>query len=178
MSAKWQRVKIDIPEHLTPIEREALALEILDFIRIRTKEKNLDKNNRPFPGYSKSYVKSLDFKIAGKSKGRIDLTLSGDMLGALDLLGHKKGELVLGFENGTPENARADGNIRGTYGKPKGDPSKARDFLGITPKDLTSLLKNYPKQKDNSAYAESVINVAKDRANVEIDGDFDEDEED
>lgn len=168
MSAKWQRVKIAIPDYLSPDERQALAFEILNFIRERTQKKNVDKNNRPFPAYSSSYAKSLDFKIAGKSKGSVDLTLSGDMLGALDLLSHKKGELLIGFENGSQENARADGNIRGTYGQSKPNSSKARDFLGISPTDLKTILKNYPANKDLTDYVEAVLNVAKSPDNVEI----------
>lgn len=172
MGAKWQKVKIEIPEHLTPDERQAVALEILDFIRERTQKKNLDKDNKPFPPYSKEYVKSLDFKIAGKSRGKVDLTLSGDMLGAMDLLSHKKGSIMIGFENGTPENAKADGNIRGTYGNPT--PVKApRDFLGIAQKDLNSILKNYPDIKDKQARRErvdAVLNILKSQDNVSVDG--------
>lgn len=171
MPAKWQRVKIEVPEHLTPDERQAVALEIIDFIRERTQKKNLDKNNRPFPAYSASYVKSLDFKIAGKSKGKVDLTLSGDMLGALDLLSHKKGILTIGFEKGSTENARADGNIRGTYGN-KSPVSDPRDFLGIDPKDLNSILKKYPAtdpaiKKDR---VDAVLNILQSDNNVVIDG--------
>lgn len=144
MSAKWQRVKIEIPPVYGPTERRAIAQDIVDFIVERSKD-GRDKNNRPFAGYSKEYQESLDFKIAGKSKS-VDLTLSGDMLGALDLLAHRKGEVVVGYQKGTDENGRADGNIRGTYGnsRPVGP---ARDFLGITKKDLKTILAKYPVAK-------------------------------
>lgn len=143
MSAKWQRVKIEIPEDYGPQERRAIATEIVDFIRTRTQKKRVDKNNHPFAKYSPDYVKSLDFKIAGKSKGKIDLTLSGDMLGALDVIATAKGQVTVGFENGSQENARADGNIRGTYGKKPGT-GPSRDFLGIAQEDLERILKRYP----------------------------------
>jgi hypothetical protein len=145
--AKWQRVKIDLPDVYGPEERRAIALDVLDFIRKRTQD-GRDKKNRSFPGYSKSYEDSLDFKIAGKSKGQVDLTLSGDMLGALDLLSHKNGQIMVGYENGTEENAKADGNIRGTYGgKSTG---KRRDFLGITSSDLGQILERYPVKGKNA----------------------------
>lgn len=145
MPAKWQRVTIEIPDEYGPLERQAIAAEVLDFIRTRTQEKSVDKNNKPFPKYSKEYLDSLDFKIGGKSK-KVDLTLSGDMLGALDLINHKKGQLLIGFQNGSEENARADGNIRGTYGK-SSSTGKARDFLGISSTDLQSIIDKYPSDR-------------------------------
>ena len=141
VSVRWQRFTLDIPEHLDGAQRLQLADDIIETIKRRT-EAGKDKNGKSFPGYSKTYIESLDFKVAGKSPNRIDLTLSGDMLAALQLLGHEDGKLTIGFEPGTEENARADGNIRGAYG---GDPNprKARDFLGIAPKELDKILRHY-----------------------------------
>jgi hypothetical protein len=142
MSTKWQRFTVEIPRNIKPDAREMLADEIMDFIRDRVTGKNLDKRNKPLPEYSKEYAKSLEFKIAGKSKDDVNLTLSGDMLGALTLLDHRSGKLTIGFENGTPENAKADGNIRGTYGKSKPVGPK-RDFLGLTQSDLERILTKF-----------------------------------
>lgn len=141
MSTKHQKVTFKIPKDLGDDERAALADDILETIRRRT-ERGIDKTGARFPRYSESYVKSLDFKIAGKSKSKIDLTLSGDMLAALEVLDSRPGAITIGFENGSSENARADGNIRGSYG---GSPnsSKARDFLGIPPGELARLLRFY-----------------------------------
>lgn len=141
MPAKWQRFSVEIPEDYGPSERESIAQDVLQFIRDRT-QKGLNKNNRAMPGYSKEYIHSVEFRAAGKDAGKVDLTLTGDMLGAMDLISHQKGKLILGFENGTFENAKADGNIRGTYGKSKAT-KKKRDFLGITKSDLARILDNY-----------------------------------
>lgn len=149
MSAKWQRVDISVSKKYSENELSAIGLEIVDFIRKRTQEKGLDKNNRPFARYSKEYTKSLDFKIAGKSKA-VDLTLSGDMLGALDVINVMRGKIRVGFENGSQENAKADGNIRGTYGQPK-KTAPSRDFLGLTNSDLQRILSKYPPGDARSA---------------------------
>lgn len=141
MPAKWQRFSIEIPEEYGPSERELIADEVIHFIQERTK-KGLNKNNKQMPGYTKDYIDSVEFKAAGKSAGKVDLTLTGDMLGALSLLSHKKGKIMIGFENGTFENAKADGNIRGTYGGSK-PTRKKRDFLGITQADLALILDKY-----------------------------------
>lgn len=116
-----------------------LADLVIEHIVDRT-QRGLDKDGRKFPGYSPEYVKSLDFKIAGKSKGDVNLTLSGDMLAAIDILQDKPGLIRIGFEKGSDENARADGNIRGTYGSDTPSRKKARDFLGLPDKVLEKLI--------------------------------------
>lgn len=135
----WQKLKLDIPDDLSPKERETLADLVIEHIVDRT-DRGLDKNGKKFPGYSKNYIKSLDFKNAGKSKSNVNLQLSGDTLAALQLLNHKSGQILVGFVNGTEENAKAEGNIKGTYGQPSPIPGKQRDFLGIEPKKLKELI--------------------------------------
>lgn len=99
-------------------------------------------NGKAFPKYSKEYMDSLDFKNAGKSEsGTVNLQLSGDMLAAIKLLSNSKTSLVIGFEKGSEENAKADGNIRGTYGSDKPNPKKARPFLGISKDELSEIVK-------------------------------------
>lgn len=130
---------MEIPTDLKPDQRQQLADLVVEHIVERT-QRGKDKNGDPFPRYSKSYIKSLDFANAGKSKNRVDLTLSGDMLAALKLLRHRNGEIVIGFDSGTVENDKAEGNILGSYGK-EPNPSKARDFLGIQPAKLRELIR-------------------------------------
>ena len=127
-----------IPENLTKAQRVELADLVIEHIVDRT-QRGVDKDGKKFPGYSKSYLASLDFRNAGKSPSKVDLQLSGDMLAALELLSERNGRLMIGFENGTEENDRAEGNRLGSYG---GDPNpkKARDFLGIDRDKLAELI--------------------------------------
>lgn len=140
-----QKVTLEIPDDLKPKEREDLAFAILEHIRERTASgtglNSAGTRLKDFPKYSKSYIKSLDFRIAGKGS-TVNLTLSGDMLDAMDLLKHKKGELTIGFERGSEENARAEGNILGSYG---GAPNaaKARNFLGVTRSELKMIVGDF-----------------------------------
>lgn len=131
----WMRTKIQIPKHLKPSQRELLGEEIVDFI-INRSAAGLDKNNRKFKKYSKAYA---DMK--GVNEGDVDLVLTGEMMESLQLLNHRNGELMIGYDKEDDINAKAEGNITGSYG---GDPNpkKARDFLGITKKDLYSILKD------------------------------------
>lgn len=130
-----------MPEELTPDQITELGDLIVEKIVDRTL-KGKDKDGQRFPGYSKSYKESLDFKNAGKSASNVNLELSGDMLAALQVLKEGKTYIDVGFEEDTPENARADGNIRGTYGKQRGSKAKARNFLGISDDELRKLIKN------------------------------------
>ncbi len=145
------KTKISIPKGLGPKEREAIAYEVIEAIIERT-QKGKDKNGDRFNSYSKSYKESLNFKIGGKTN-KVDLTLSGDMLADLQLLKHKNGEIVIGYENGTESNAKAEGNIRGTYGQKTPDERKAKDFLGIQKKELSQILELYPADDRKSRIA-------------------------
>lgn len=129
---------MEIPKELTPTQRLELGDLIIEHIVERT-QKGLDKNGEKFPAYSKEYIRSLDFKNAGKSRNRVDLQLSGDMLAALQVLATSAGKITVGYERGTDENARAEGNILGSYGGDP-DPKKARDFLGIDRKKLKEFI--------------------------------------
>lgn len=149
MSTKWQKFDIDLDASYTAAEREAIADAVIEQIRKRTQEENKGLNGRQFAKYSPSYQKSIEFKVAGKSPGDINLTQTGNMLRAITLLSSKKGRITIGFPKGSKENAIADGNIRGTYGKasPIKDGPK-RSFLGIQSKEWKKIIKDFPA--DNS----------------------------
>ncbi len=141
---KQQKFTLKLPDGYSKAEQEAIATEVIDFIIDRTQKKNKDKRNRDFKPYSKEYAGSLDFKIAGKSKNKVDLTLSEEMLNELKLVKNRLGEVEIGYDGRRSKlNGKVEGNILGTYGQKKST-GKARDFLGITKKDLDTILENYP----------------------------------
>lgn len=145
MSTKWQRIRIPLPE---PVKSKSDQEEIGDLIVERIVERTdqgRDKDGRAFAKYSQAYKNSLDFKNAGK--GPVNLQLSGDMLASLKVLGSTKNWVEVGFEKGSEENAKADGNIRGTYGSDTPDPKKARDFLGIEAAKLARIVKYVTSDK-------------------------------
>ena len=108
---------------------------IVDYIRERTKEgTGIRSNGRlyDFPDYTPTYR-----KIKGQSK--VDLTLSDDMLSAMRVLSLRGSTAIIGFDNGTEENAKAEGNILGSYGRDP-NPRKARSFLGVNKQELADIL--------------------------------------
>jgi hypothetical protein len=165
MMHQWQLkpIIIDINPEYDQEQRQAIADEVIDFIVNRSKQ-GLDKYNRSFPNYSKSYKDSLDFKIAGKSSS-VDLTLSGDMLDSIELLSNRKGSITIGFRPGS-ENDKAEGNIIGSYGQPSGNPAKSRDFLGIHPSDLSSILNKYPLSKETITIENKALQAILERLGI------------
>lgn len=109
--------------------RDAIAQALMDKIIKRT-EGAKDINDSPFRGYSKEYKKSLDFKAAGKSS-KVNLKLSGDMLGLLDIVETSGNTVTLGWTE-SDEAAKAHGHITGD----KKGPKVKRDFFGLSPKDV------------------------------------------
>lgn len=148
MGQRDREFVLDLSEY-SEAEREAIALEVIDKIIKRTKA-GKDKDGNPLAPYSKDYKESLNFKIAGKS-GRVNLTLSGDMLDSLEIIeNYGNGKVKIGYSSGNPEGGKAEGNILGTYGQDT-KVGPARDFLGIAPDELDSVLKKYPPESEKAA---------------------------
>jgi hypothetical protein len=167
--ARQQKFSVKLPPGLDDFEKQAIATEVIDRIIARTKEQNVDKDGKSFPKYSQEYIKSLEFRVAGKSSGDINLTLSGDMLNSLELLETKPKSIVIGFRKGTQENERAEGNILGSYG---GDPNprKARNFLGISDSELSQILELYEQNPSRA----NQINLISDASTEFVSGALDE----
>lgn len=158
MSKKYpdSEFEVSIDERYTAEEREAIAAEIMSRVRQRTLS-GKDVNGRNFPGYEPKYVKSVDFKAAGKSKNQVNLRLSGEMLAYMEVLKNQKGKVVIGYSD-EDQAGKAEGNNIGSYGGKK-NPKKARNFLGINPKELSSILAKYPLREDarRDARTEAVL---------------------
>lgn len=165
MGAEHAAVWLDIPAGLSDSEKVELGDAYIEYIYQRTTKRNVDKNGEPFPEYSDAYVESLDFKNMGKSK-QVNLKLSGDMLAEMKILAYEDDRIQIGYDMGSTENGKADGNIRGTYGKDEPNPSKARDFLGFDGKELKAKARidlQYARNKPSSqGEREAVSSLSKD----------------
>jgi len=114
--------------NLTNNEKRAFGDALIRKIRERT-AKGIDANGNRFPGYTKEYKESLDFRIA-KSGSTVNLRLSGDMLTSLTVTDIGVSSITIGFDD-PEEEAKAAGNILGTYGQSRPSASKARPFVGL-----------------------------------------------
>lgn len=137
-----QKVKIEIPKDLPPEAREDLARKIITYIQERTATEQKGYNPDTGRNYSlsrKPYTEKYAEK-KGVGETDVDLLLSGDMLDAIELLTHRSGSITIGYPAGSDQNGKAEGNQKGTYGKSKPDPKKARPFLGISKGDLRRII--------------------------------------
>lgn len=106
---------------------------ILDKIKSRTEEgKGYNGKNLKSP-YSKSYADSMEFKAFGKSKGNVNMTLSGDMLGLMDIIEDKGNKITIGWDD-AEQNAKA-------YNHNVGDTVPKRPFFGINNKELYEIIR-------------------------------------
>jgi len=80
--------------------------------------------------YSKSYRQSKEFKAFGKTS-KVNLKLTGDMLGLLDIKSISGNSITIGWDD-PEENAKA-------YNHSVGDTVKARPFFGVSKKDLKEI---------------------------------------
>jgi hypothetical protein len=107
---------------------------IIDYMENRVSDgRGLDNVKLKSP-YSDSYADSLNFKAAGKTKNNVNMKLSGDMLGSIDLLKVDGSKLTIGIED--PDQAiKAYGHQTGFEGHPflKGP---KRPFFGVSTEEL------------------------------------------
>ena len=131
----WMRTKIELPDDLDieRSEKDEIAEKVIEYIKERTASGVGSKAGRRFnfPAYSKSYIESAAFKKAGKSPGEVNLKLSGEMLDDLRVLSIRGNAILIGFENGSLSNDKADGN------------SKTRPFLALNKSELSSILREF-----------------------------------
>jgi len=147
--------EVQLNEGYSEEQRQAIAAEIISFVRQRTLGGKSVTGGR-FPKYSSQYVNSTDFKAARKSTTP-NLRLSGDMLAYMELVKNEKNKLVIGYGDENPEAGKAEGNQIGSYGKSP-NPDKARKFLGIKPEDLNRILAKYPVDSEKADLrAEAVL---------------------
>ena len=153
MATKIQRVRFNIPKSISSEDRPEFIDQVVEKMRSNAesgKGRKFDNKStrdglidayKKFPKYSKEYIASLDFKNAGKSPSKVDLTLSGDMIQSLDVVRETANTVEIGFPS--DQDGKADGNIRGTYGTSKPDAKKARNFLGLTTSDYNKIVRKF-----------------------------------
>ena len=123
--------------------REAIGEAILQKIRTRTEAgtsmsfsaTGAGREGRLKSPYSKEYKNSLDFKAFGKSPGKINMTLTGDMLGLMDVKKQTGESITIGWDE-KDENAKA-------FNHSIGDTVPRRPFFGISKSELSNIKKEF-----------------------------------
>lgn len=121
----------------TESERRQLGIAIIDYIIKRTKRgqgigKRAFRNSAGKTKYSETYIETREFKIANKSKSKINLSLSGDMLNSIEVTDVSLvGRIVIGI----PDDSENDKSV---FMREKG-----YDFLGLTQDELNDIVRSF-----------------------------------
>ncbi len=120
--------------------KEYIGEAIIDYIRERTESGRGVKfgddgkaRSVNLKKYSKDYIESDDFKAFGKSKDQVNMKLTGDMLGLMDVVDVGKNSITIGWND--------DEQIPKAYNHIVGDTVPSRPFFGISKSELNELAK-------------------------------------
>ena len=121
-------VDLDAPELM-----EYIGERIIEKIRERTLDgKGINGKNLKKP-YSESYSKTPEFKAFGKSKSNVNMTLSGDMLGLMQIIEAEDGKIKIGWDD-PEQTAKA-------YNHNAGDTLPKRPFFGLNNTETKELVR-------------------------------------
>jgi len=151
----WTKTSIKIPSGYSAAERRSIAQDFVDYIVDRTR-KGKGKDGKAWTGkagkYSEAYKKSFEFK-AKTNKSKVTLELFGDMLSSIEQISNTPGKVSIGIKKGDEDYGKAEGNIRGTYGKKSPIAGKARPFMDLSPTEIRKILQPYKAKKTREELA-------------------------
>jgi hypothetical protein len=110
--------------------RLSIAQDMIDLMISRTREDHVSVDGESFEKYSDSYKKSDKFSEYGKSNS-VDMTLTGDMLGSIDVIEDAEDYIVLGLAD--DQNGKAHGHMVGANNLP------VRRFFGVNKADIENI---------------------------------------
>lgn len=110
--------------------KEKIGQYFIDKMKSRTRS-GIDINGDKFAPYSESYKNSIPFQAAGKSK-HVNLKLSGDMLGSIDIVKVEGNKIRIGFDDREQE-LKAHGHMTGGG---NGNKLPIREFFGVSESEI------------------------------------------
>lgn len=145
--------------------KTALGQAIIDKIRARTESgegvkfdsRGRGRSTKLKSPYSEAYAKSDEFKAFGKSKTKVNMKLTGDMLGLMDITKIDGNKLEIGWDD-REETLKA-------YNHLTGDTVPQRPFFGISKSELKEIKKEFGREikealKDNEKQQELLKGLA------------------
>jgi hypothetical protein len=135
--------------------KQKIAQALIDKMKERI-EQGIGYDGQPMKAYSKEYKESDEY-IAARKTGVVNMTLSGDMMGSIDVIKEKTNEIVIGF-NQREQELKANRHMRGEGGVP------VREFFGVSEdeikevkREFSSELKDIKKDQSPSQGTGSVL---------------------
>ena len=123
--------------------KEAIAQAIIDRITERTQGGDglrFSRNGSATPvtlksPYSKTYSETIEFKAAGKSTRKVNMTLTGDMLASVDVMSVGGNTIRFGITDAT--------QVAKAYNHIVGDTVPARPWFGISKSELEDIVSGF-----------------------------------
>jgi hypothetical protein len=91
--------------------------------------------------YSEGYKKSLDFKAFGKKAGKVNMTLSGDMLALIDVLPSTGNTIKIGWDD--------DLQTKKAFNHITGDTLPRRPFFGVNRTEIREIIAQVKKELED-----------------------------
>lgn len=133
--------------------RQSVGQEVLDIIVERTKD--ADYLNNAKSSYSSAYADTLEFAAFGKSRGNVNLTQSGDMLGLLDIIEESSNSIKIGWSDDDNKAKGTNHNFGVTVPR--------REFLGLTSKEADIIKEKFQDElqatQSENSFQSSVDNL-------------------
>jgi hypothetical protein len=114
---------------IDPTLVKEIGQAVIDYMQTRVEEGRGYGGQKLTPSYSDEYAKSWPFKAAGKSKNRVNMALSGDMMGSIDIVKENGAEIKIAVESDQAPKA---------FNHQTGDTLPKRKFFGITVDEFKS----------------------------------------
>lgn len=121
--------------------REAIGQAMVDKMLKRT-AKGLERGGKKDlkKPYSDRYEASLEFKAAGKKKNSINMSLTGDMMGLLDVKKQTGDTITIGWDDKTQNNKAFNHNTGDGKNVPR------RTFFGLNNNELQEIKKEFKSE--------------------------------
>lgn len=126
-----------------PALKEALAQAIVDYMVKRTEDGKAYGGGALKKPYSDAYIKSREFKAAGKSKNEVNMELTGDMLASIGVISTSGNKIKIGIDDGD--------QILKAFNHQTGDTVPKRPFFGVTKSDLDKIGSDFEADFENLA---------------------------
>lgn len=123
--------------------KEALAQTLIDKMVTRVQDGQGIGGVKLKSPYSERYAKTLEFKAAGKSRGKVNMTLTGDMVSSIGVISTKGNTIKIGIEDSE--------QVAKAYNHQTGDTVPQRPFFGFSKDELNDIKKEFSSKIKRAA---------------------------
>lgn len=138
--------------------KQRIGQAIIDRIIERNEQnKSVEGGNLKTP-YSKSYAKSKKFELYGKSRGDVNMKLTGDMLSSVDISETRGNQVKIELDQGQAPKG---------YNHHTGDTVPRRPWFGVNKKELNEIKREFKNELRQVKEGKEEVEQRQEQAQVE-----------